>query len=167
MRETGSLEPSETQLRPSWDEYFMNIARLVATRSTCSRRQVGSVIVRGKYILATGYNGAPSGLAHCIDDESLCIRKRLNVPSGQRAELCRALHAEQNAIIQAAFHGVSTMDASIYVTHRPCLICAKMVINAGIKRVVYEGDYPDGLARELFEEAGMELLRLSQKEDSE
>jgi len=142
----------------------MQIARFVATRSTCIRRQVGAVIVQGKRILATGYNGAPRGLAHCTDDASLCIRDRLKIPSGERAELCRALHAEQNAIIQAAVHAVSTRGGTIYVTHQPCIICAKMCINAGIERVVYEGSYPDDYARSLFEEAGTDLVILSTKE---
>ncbi len=146
-------------LRPSWDKYFMEIARLVASRSTCLRRKVGAVIVRGRRILTTGYNGAPAGFRHCTDDPSLCIRTRLNIPSGDRAELCRALHAEQNAVIQAAVHGISIRGADIYVTCQPCIICAKMIINAGIKRVVFSGEYPDDLARGFFEEGGVELVR--------
>lgn len=143
----------------------MRIATLVATRSTCLRRRVGAVIVREKRIVATGYNGAPGGLAHCTDDPGLCIRDRLAIPSGQRAELCRALHAEQNAIVQAAVHAVSTREGVIYVTHQPCIICAKMIINAGISRVVYTGDYPDDFARSFFEEAGTTLVRLSEEEE--
>jgi dCMP deaminase len=151
--------------RPDWDEYFMKIAAIVATRSTCIRRQVGCVITRGKRILSTGYNGAPAGLRHCTDDPSLCLRAKLGVPSGQRAELCRALHAEQNALIQAAVHAVSTTDGWIYVTHQPCVICAKMIINAGIRRVVFTGDYPDEYARGLFDEAGTELVHLVGEEE--
>lgn len=146
--------------RPSWDEYFMTIAHQVATRSTCVRRKVGAVLVRDKRILATGYNGPPSGLPHCIDVG--CLREKLKVPSGQRHELCRGLHAEQNAIIQAAIHGVSVKGAVLYCTHYPCSLCAKMLINAGITRVVVAEDYPDELAREFFSEAGIpvEVCRL-------
>jgi len=138
----------------------MKIAHIVASRSTCFRRQVGAVVVRGKRMLSTGYNGSPTGLAHCSDDPTLCIREQLKIPSGQRAELCRALHAEQNAIIQAAVHGVSTKGSWIYVTHQPCIICAKMIINAGMTRVVFSGTYPDEYALSLFEEAGTELVQL-------
>jgi dCMP deaminase len=137
--------------RPSWDEYFMEITRLVVSRSTCLRRQVGAVIVKDKKILATGYNGAPSGLAHCIDRG--CLRDELGIPSGERHELCRGLHAEQNAIIQAAYHGVSINGATLYCTNLPCIICTKMLINAGITRVVYEGGYTDDLARQMWEES--------------
>jgi dCMP deaminase len=142
-------------MRPSWDEYFVEIATQVATRSTCLRRSVGAVVVRDKRILSTGYNGAPRGLAHC--EETGCIRQRLGIPSGQRQEVCRGLHAEQNAIIQAALHGVSIEGATIYVTHQPCITCAKMIINAGIGRVVSRSAYPDPLARQMLEEAGVEL----------
>ncbi|NLT72912.1 MAG: dCMP deaminase family protein [Chloroflexi bacterium] len=138
-------------MRPTWDEYFVGIARLVATRSTCLRRHVGAVIVRDRRILTTGYNGPPRGVAHC--DVVGCLRERLGVPSGQRLDICRALHAEQNAIIQAAVHGVSTEGAMIYVTHQPCFTCAKMIINAGIERVVYADGYPDELARQILDEA--------------
>jgi len=137
--------------RPSWDEYFMDITRLVASRSTCLRRQVGAVIVKDKKILATGYNGAPSGLAHCLDIG--CLRKKMQIPSGQRHELCRGLHAEQNAIIQAAYHGVSIRGASLYCTNLPCIICTKMIINAGIKRVIYEEGYADPLSNQMWEES--------------
>ncbi len=129
----------------------MEITRLVASRSTCLRRQVGAVIVKEKKILATGYNGAPSGLAHCLDVG--CLRDKLKIPSGQRHELCRGLHAEQNAIIQAAYHGVSIKGATLYCTNFPCIICTKMIINAGIKRVVYEKGYADPLARQMWEES--------------
>jgi dCMP deaminase len=147
------------QQRPSWDEYFMELARVIARRSTCLRRQIGALLVRDKRILATGYNGAPAGLPHC--DEVGCRRDQLGIPSGQRPDLCRALHAEQNAIIQAALHGVNTRDSVLYCTHQPCVICAKMLINAGVVRAVYEGDYPDDLAREMLQQAGVELVRFS------
>jgi len=142
--------------RPSWDEYFLNIARLVATRSTCLRRKVGAVAVKNKQVLATGYNGAPTGIRHC--DQVGCLRDELNVPSGQRHELCRALHAEQNAFLQAARHGVSLEGATIYITIQPCSICAKMIINVGIKKIVMEGDYPDEFALQFLSEAGIEMV---------
>jgi dCMP deaminase len=142
-------------MRPSWDEYFAQIANQVATRSTCLRRQVGAVIVREKRILATGYNGAPRGLAHC--EEVGCLREQLGIPSGQRQEICRGLHAEQNAIIQAALHGVSIAGGTIYVTHQPCITCAKMLINAGIERIVCTSSYPDELSRSMLAEAGIPL----------
>ena len=142
-------------MRPSWDEYFVEIARQVATRSTCLRRHVGAVVVRDKRILSTGYNGAPRGLDHC--DVVGCLREQLNIPSGQRQEICRGLHAEQNAIIQAALHGVSIAGSTIYVTHQPCITCAKMIINAGITRVVCTASYPDELARKMLDEAQVEL----------
>ncbi len=142
-------------MRPSWDEYFIEIARQVATRSTCLRRHVGAVIVRDKRILSTGYNGAPRGLPHC--DVVGCLREKLGIPSGQRQEICRGLHAEQNAIIQAALHGVSIEGGTIYVTHQPCITCAKMIINAGIVRVVCADGYPDELARQMLEEAHIAL----------
>ncbi len=135
----------------------MHITREVAQRSTCLRRHVGAVIVQDKRILTTGYNGPPTGLAHC--DEVGCIREQLGVPSGERTELCRGLHAEQNAIIQAALHGVRIAGSDIYITLQPCVLCAKMLINAGIRRIVYDGDYPDELARRMLDEAGIELVR--------
>lgn len=139
--------------RPTWDEYFMEIARLVASRSTCLRRQVGAVMVKDKYILATGYNGTPSGIRHC--SEVGCLREQMNVPSGERHELCRGLHAEQNAIIQAAKHGVNIDGATLYCTHSPCIICGKMLINSGVKRIVCYDGYPDLLAKALLDEAGL------------
>jgi dCMP deaminase len=142
-------------MRPSWDEYFMEIARQVATRSTCLRRSVGALIVRDKRILSTGYNGAPRGVAHC--DVAGCLREKLGIPSGQRQEICRGLHAEQNAIIQAALHGVSVEGGTIYVTHQPCITCAKMIINSGIVRVVCASTYPDELARDMLAEAQVTL----------
>jgi len=139
--------------RPSWDQYFMEIARLVASRSTCLRRQVGAVMVKDKNILTTGYNGTPSGIRHC--SEVGCLRQQLNVPSGERHELCRGLHAEQNAIIQAAKHGVNIDGATLYCTNSPCIICSKMLINAGIQEIVYLEGYPDTLSVEMLQEAGI------------
>ncbi len=141
--------------RPSWDEYFLRISGLVATRSTCMRRKVGAVVVKNKQVLATGYNGAPTGITHC--DQIGCLREKLGVPSGQRHELCRALHAEQNAFLQAARHGVSLDGATLYITTRPCSICAKMIINAGIKRVITSGEYPDEFALKFLHEAGIKI----------
>ena len=143
-------------MRASWDEYFMQIAEIVKTRSTCLRRQVGAVIVRENRIITTGYNGAPAGTRHCCDINS-CLRMELGIPSGERHELCRALHAEQNAIIQAAKIGVSTENATMYVTLQPCVICAKMIVDAGIKKLVYKGNYPDELSLSMLNEAGVEL----------
>ena len=143
--------------RPDWDDYFMEIAEVVGKRSTCLRRRIGAVLVKNKRILATGYNGAPSGLAHCY--ELGCLREEMDVPSGTRHEICRALHSEQNAIIQAALYGVATRGATIYSSTQPSSLCAKMMINAGIARVVYEGDYPDDFALQLLREANIELVR--------
>ncbi|MDI3531631.1 MAG: dCMP deaminase [Candidatus Atribacteria bacterium] len=145
--------------RPEWDEYFMSIAELVSSRSTCLRRKVGAVLVREKRILATGYNGVPSGIKHCTLET--CLRSKQGVPSGKQQELCRGLHAEQNVIIQAALHGVSTRGATLYCTHKPCILCAKMIINAGIVRVVYQNHYPDPLADEMLQEAGIEMIPFS------
>ena len=142
--------------RPSWDEYFMGLANQVAERTTCLRRGVGAIIVKDRRILATGYNGVPTGLAHCA--ETGCLRQQLGVPSGQRHEICRGLHAEQNAIIQAAKIGVSTEGCTIYITLQPCVICAKMLVNAGIVRIVHKGEYPDELSRSILEEAGIEIV---------
>lgn len=142
--------------RPSWESYFMEIARVVATRSTCLRRNVGAVLVRNRQILATGYNGVPRDLAHC--DERGCLREEMGVPSGERHELCRGLHAEQNAIIQAAYQGTEIRDSELYCTHQPCVVCAKMIVNAGIETVYFAGSYPDRLAMEVFAEAGIRLV---------
>jgi len=141
--------------RPSWNDYFMDITQRVATRSTCLRRQVGAVIVLDKRILATGYNGAPRGLPHC--QETGCLRDRLGIPSGQRQEICRALHAEQNAFLQAALYGIPVAGATMYVTLQPCVTCAKMIVNAGIERVVCAQAYPDELARSFLADATIEL----------
>ena len=145
--------------RPSWEKYFMDIAFLVAKRSTCLRRSVGAVIVKNKRILATGYNGAPSGIRHC--SETGCLRERLKVPSGERHELCRGIHAEQNSIIQAAFHGVSIKGATLFCTNRPCSICAKMIINAGITKIYFCDGYADPMSEEMLKEAGVELIQVS------
>ena len=147
--------------RPTWDQYFLDMARVIGRRATCLRRQVGALLVRDKRILATGYNGAPSGLPHC--EEVGCRRQEMDIPAGERQELCRGLHAEQNAIIQGALHGVSVKGSVLYCTTQPCVICAKMLINAGVKRAVYEGDYPDQLALEMLRQAGIELLSLPPK----
>ena len=146
-------------MRKSWDEYFMEIAEIVKTRSTCLRRQVGAVIVKDNRIITTGYNGAPSGLRHCTDIGG-CERERLHIPSGQRHELCRALHAEQNAIIQAANLGIPIEGSTLYSTTAPCSLCAKMLINAGVVRVVFDGEYPDERAMEFFQQAGVEVQQL-------
>jgi dCMP deaminase len=142
--------------RPSWEDYFMQIARVVATRSSCLRRQVGAVLVKNRQILATGYNGVPRGIAHC--EVRGCLRDELGIPSGERQELCRGLHAEQNAIIQAAYHGVAVNGAELYSTLQPCVNCAKTLINAGIVAVYFCGVYPDALSVEMFEEAGTRLV---------
>ena len=143
--------------RPSWETYFMDIARLVASRSTCRRRSVGAVIVKDKRILSTGYNGAPSGLSHCLDIG--CLREKLMVASGQRHELCRGIHAEQNAIIQAAYHGFSIKTSMLYCTNLPCSICTKMIINAGICRIYYQEGYADELSLTMLGEAGVEVIQ--------
>jgi dCMP deaminase len=140
------------------DHYFMEIAEVVSKRSTCLRNQVGAVLVKNKHILSTGYNGAPAGLKHC--EETGCLREKLKVPSGERHELCRGVHAEQNAIIQAALHGVSTEGAVLYCTHTPCSVCAKMIINAKIKKVFSKGAYPDERALEYLKNAGIPLEML-------
>ena len=144
--------------RPSWEDYFMDIAVLVSKRSTCTRRSVGAVIIKDKRILSTGYNGAPSGIAHCMDVG--CLREKMDIPSGERHELCRGIHAEQNAIIQAALYGVSIKDAVVFCTNLPCSICAKMIINAGIKKIVYLHGYADSISRDMLEEAGIDLIKL-------
>jgi dCMP deaminase len=151
--------PRADEERPSWETYFMDITALVARRTTCLRRAVGAVIVKDKRILSTGYNGAPSHIRHCR--EVGCLREQLNVPSGQRHELCRGIHAEQNAIIQAAYHGVSIKGATLYCTTQPCSICAKMIINAGLKAIIYASGYADPMAIEMLEEAGVALIRFN------
>lgn len=145
--------------RPSWDEYFALITRQVATRSTCLRRKVGAIIVKDKRILTTGYNGAPMRVRNCLEIGT-CLREELGIPSGERHEICRGLHAEQNAVLQAAYHGVQIRDSIIYATNQPCVMCAKMIINCGIRKIYYFEDYPDTLATELLCEAGVELIKL-------
>jgi dCMP deaminase len=147
--------------RPTWEEYFMDITHLVAKRSTCLRRHVGAVLVKDKKILATGYNGAPSRLEHCLDIG--CLREQQSIPSGERHELCRGLHAEQNAIIQAAYHGVGIRGATLYCTNHPCVICSKMIINAGIERVIYEQGYADDLSAAMLKESGVKVQQFNRK----
>ncbi len=144
--------------RMEWHEYFARIAIMVSERSTCLRRKVGAIAVKDKRILATGYNGAPSGIKHC--KEVGCLREKLNVPSGERHELCRGLHAEQNVIIQAALHGVSLKGADIYCTHLPCLICTKMLINCQVKNIYILEGYPDELSQDMLAEAGVSIIKL-------
>ncbi|MBQ3736256.1 MAG: cytidine/deoxycytidylate deaminase family protein [Candidatus Methanomethylophilaceae archaeon] len=149
--------------RPDNDEYFMEMAQLVSTRSTCIRRHVGAVLVKDKRVLSTGYNGSPKGTEHC---EVLgCIREQMKVPSGTRHELCRGVHAEQNAIIQAAYFGVSVKDSTIYTTTYPCSMCAKILINAGIKEVVYHEGYVDDLSKKLFAETNILIREYTPKKD--
>jgi len=144
--------------RPTWDEYFLQVAVLVSKRATCLRRKVGAVLVKDKKILATGYNGAPSGLKHCLDIG--CIREKLKIPSGQRHELCRGLHAEQNVLLQAALHGTSTKDSVLYVTNQPCSICAKMLINAGVREIIIAEGYPDEMAGKFLREAKIKIRKV-------
>jgi dCMP deaminase len=151
---------TESRVRPDWDTYFLQMAKLASLRSSCLRRAVGAVLVRDKRVLATGYNGVPSGVTHC--EETGCLREKLGVPSGERHELCRGLHAEQNAIIQAALHGVSTRGAVLYCTNLPCIICAKMLINSGVRRVVYLDGYCDALTEEMLAEVGLDLVRVEE-----
>ena len=152
-------------IRPSWDEYFLELAQLVASRSTCLRRHVGAVLVRKERIIATGYNGAPRGLGHCL--EIGCLREEMDIPSGHRYELCRGVHAEQNAIINAAYYGVSTEDTVLYCTNQPCIICARILINAGISKVVHQGNFNDDLALKFMQEAGIDLVQIPFKEKRE
>jgi dCMP deaminase len=145
--------------RPPWPVYFMDIAALVARRSTCRRRQVGAVAVKDKRVLATGYNGAPSGIPHCL--EVGCLREQEGIPSGERHELCRGIHAEQNVIIQAAYHGVSIQGATLYCTNLPCAICTKMLINAGIREIFYREGYADTLSEGFLKAAKIPLVQLA------
>jgi dCMP deaminase len=145
--------------RMPWPEYFMNITYQVAERSTCLRRKVGAIAVKDKRILATGYNGAPASVPHC--EENGCLREALQVPSGQRHEICRGLHAEQNIIIQAALHGAQIRNAAVYCTTHPCVTCTKMLINCSISAIYYAEDYPDPLAVQMLHEAGIQSEKLS------
>ncbi|MGE5370499.1 MAG: deoxycytidylate deaminase [Solirubrobacterales bacterium] len=151
--------------RPSWDEYFSELAQIISKRSTCRRRQVGALLVKGDRIIATGYNGSPQGMAHCLDIG--CLREQLEIPSGHRYELCRGVHAEQNAIINAAIYGVSTIDSVLYCTTQPCILCARMIINAGVRRVVHQGDFQDELSLQFFREAGVEVVEYHLKEGTQ
>jgi dCMP deaminase len=143
--------------RPSYDEYFMEMAHVVAKRSTCLRRKVGAILVKEKHILSTGYNGAPKGFKHCA--ETGCLREDQNIPSGERHELCRGLHAEQNAIIQAAVFGTSIKGSILYCTNTPCVVCVKMLINAGVIEIIYSGEYPDDLAKRMLAESNLKIKR--------
>ena len=150
--------------RRSWTKYFMDITYLVAQRSTCLRRSVGCIAVRDRRLLATGYNGAPSGVAHC--SETGCLRQKLGIPSGQRHEICRGVHAEQNVIIQAATHGISLSGAELYCTTFPCFICSKMLINCGIRTIVIAESYPDELSAQIFAEASVKIMRYDRATDT-
>ena len=147
-----------TDTRPSWDEYFMGITEMVAQRSTCLRRKVGAILVRDKRIIATGYNGAPAKVSHCLDIG--CLREQQGIPSGERHELCRGLHAEQNAIIQASLHGFSIEGSTLYCTNMPCAICSKMLINARIEKIYYKEGYADSLSSLLLDEAKVPVVQL-------
>jgi dCMP deaminase len=144
--------------RPDWDEYFLKVAMLVAERSTCRRHHIGAVIVRNKRILSTGYNGAASGMKDCL--ELGCLRDELKIPSGTRHEICRAIHAEQNAIIQAGLHGTKIEGATMYITHFPCMICAKMIVNSKINKLVVYSPYPDKMALNFLKKAGVVIKRM-------
>ena len=147
-----------------WDKRFMDMAEVVSSWSSCyqENRHVGAVIVKEKRILTTGYNGAPSGIVSCAE-KGECLRRKLNIPSGTKHELCYAVHAEQNAIAQAAKLGISVERATLYCTHQPCVICAKMIINSGIRKVVYKYGYPDDFSLELFKEAGVEVVNFPEE----
>lgn len=143
--------------RPDWDEYFMEMAELAAKRASCLRRKVGAVLVKNKKVLATGYNGAPKGITHC--EVTGCLREELKIASGQRHEICRGVHAEQNLVAQAAFHGVKTEEAVVYCTHQPCIICTKILINAGIKKIYFKNPYSDKFSEKLLKESAVELYK--------
>jgi len=147
--------------RPSWDDYFMELAKLVATRSTCLRHAIGAILVNERRILATGYNGSPRGLAHCL--EIGCLRDKLKIPSGTRAEICRAVHAEQNALIQCAVYGIQSEGSTIYTTHEPCSVCTKLLISAGVKRIVFDVSYPDEFAQKLLKETKIKVEKWKPK----
>lgn len=159
----GKLSKTGPRPRPGWDQYFTMMAYLASTRSTCLRRQVGAVIVKDKRLLATGYNGAPKGLPHCL--EIGCLREELQVPAGEKHELCRATHAEQNAIAQAASFGVSVEGATLYTTCQPCSLCAKLLINSGITAIKNCGGYPDQMAQEMLSQAGIRVEKIELDRD--
>ena len=143
--------------RPDWDDYFMEMAELAAKRASCLRRKVGAVLVKNKKVLATGYNGAPKDITHC--EVTGCLREKLEVPSGQRHEICRGVHAEQNLVAQAAFHGVKTEGSTVYCTHQPCIICTKILINAGVEKIYFKNPYSDPFAEKLLEESKVKFLK--------
>jgi dCMP deaminase len=151
--------------RPKWDEYFMNVAHVVKSRSNCITRQVGAILVKNRQIISTGYNGTPKGVKNCYEGGCKRCNDRMdgNVESGKDLDKCVCSHAEENAVVQAAFHGISTKDATLYTTNTPCTTCAKILINAGIKKIVAEGDYPDELGTRLLEEAGVGFVRFGKK----
>ncbi|MDR1122818.1 MAG: dCMP deaminase family protein [Endomicrobium sp.] len=153
---------TNTNKRPSWNEYFMKLAWLIAERSTCQRHHVGAVIIKDKRILTTGYNGAASGTKDCL--LLGCLKNAMNIPSGQKHEACRAIHAEQNAIIQGGYHGINIKGSTLYCTHSPCVLCAKMIVNAGIKKVIADTEYPDVAFNELFSEAKIKFSTLHLKQ---
>jgi dCMP deaminase len=150
--------------RSTWDEYFMKMSMLIGERSTCLRHHIGAIIVKEKRVLTTGYNGAAKGVKDCI--ELGCLRNKLNIPSGTRHEVCRAIHAEQNALIQAGVHGININNSTLYCTHTPCMICAKMIVNAGIKEVVSYHDYADEEARRFLKDAGILLRKVNRPEST-
>ena len=145
--------------RPDWDEYFMKMADLAAERSTCLRRQVGAILVKERQILATGYNGAPRGVEHC--EKTCCLRQKRGVPSGEKHEICRGVHAEQNLVAQSAFHGVKTEGSTVYCTNQPCVICAKLLINAGVDKIFYQEGYDDPFTKKLLDNSGIEMEKFS------
>jgi len=155
------MKKRQTRRRPNqkertpWDSYFMKIAELVAERSTCLRRKVGAVLVQDRRILATGYNGAPKELTHC--EEIGCLREKLKIKAGERIEICRGVHAEQNALVQAASFGIKVGGSTLYCTHQPCITCIKLLINAGITGIFVKKPYPDSLANKMLKEAGVEI----------
>ena len=155
------------EMRPSWDEYFMSIAQVVSSRSVCLRHQIGAVVVNDdKQLLSTGYNGPPRGMKHCADRGG-CIRERAGVPSGTRQEYCFGLHAEQNAIVQAAREGIRLLGGTLYCTYKPCSLCARMIVNAGIKEVHFMADYPDNLTLTILEEGGVIYVKWDGPESGE
>jgi dCMP deaminase len=150
------MNPFLSNMRESWDDYFMKLVAFISSRSTCLRRHIGALLVKEHRILATGYNGAPSGIPHCL--EVGCLRQQMNIPSGERSELCRAVHAEQNALLQCARFGVSTEGATLYCTHFPCVHCVKSLLSAKIARIVYQEDYPDDLAKQLLSQTQPKVI---------
>jgi dCMP deaminase len=159
----GEAATNSVHKRLPWDSYFMKIAELVSERSTCLRRRVGAVVVRDKHILATGYNGAPKGLSHCL--EVGCLREELGIPSGERVEICRGIHAEQNALVQASRFGIALEGGTVYTNTQPCVTCSKLLINSGIVRIVYLEPYADKLGEEMLQQSGVDFERLKYEEE--